>query len=190
MKTTVARLTIVLLAASCGQPGANGPEPQAAEVEPSPPPTSPTPETRPAPAPSPAPATGFVRFLLIGDEAGCPPQAHGDCHSSAELLADRTLKLDAWGDPGGGVRTASVPEDAFAAAVQRLTAPDVVGALSTARACAGADQTESMTLRVGADEHRATTGACNDAPIQAARGTTIDLCSRLFPDHSLISPPF
>jgi len=195
----MSRLPVALafssLLAGCGPQGTNAPEPRDASSQP---PASPGPAPAPGPSPSPPPSSppppepsaSFVRFVLVGDEAGCPPQARGDCHSSAELLADGTLRLDAWGDPGGGVRQASVPPDAFTAAVQRLTAPEVVRTLSPGRACRDADETESMSLHLGVAEHHARTGACNDAPVQDARGVMIDLCSRLFPQHSLVSPPF
>lgn len=189
-ETLVILLSIASLATGCGPQGANVSEPRAAVSEPAPPP-GPPPAPAPAPSPpTPGPSTTFERFLLVGDEAGCPVQAHGDCHSSAELLADRTLRFDAWGEPNGGMRQAPLTEDIFSAAVQRLTAPEVVRLLSADRACRDANATESMTLRVGAAEHAAATGACNDEPIMAARGVMIDLCSRYFPEHSLVSPPF
>lgn len=184
-------LSIASLVVGCGPRGASGPEPRAGVAESTSPPTPAAPS---APPPSRAAASSasptFVRFLLVGDEAGCPVQANGDCHSSAELLANRTLRLDAWGDPGGGVREAAVPEEAFSTAVRRLTAPEVVRLLSAGPPCPDANATESMTLRVGSAEHAARTGACNDAPIMDARGAMIELCSQLFPEHSLVSPPF
>ncbi len=190
-KTFVSLVSIVSVVAGCGPQGTNGREPRVAAGESPPgPPPSPNPDPAQSPDPAQAPSTTFVRFLLVGDEAGCPAQAHGDCHSSAELLANRTLRFDAWGEPGAAVREAPVPEGAFSTVVQRLTTPGVVRLLSADRPCRDANATESMTLRVGATEHAATTGACNEEPIMAARSAMIDLCSQLFPEHSLVSPPF
>ena len=150
-----------------------------------PPEPAPTPEVPPAP-----PGHGFDRFLLTGDETPCPPQAHGDCGSSAELVADGTLRMDPWGEPGAPALSARVSDAERDRAVLALGAPALRALLAQPSACAGANQTQTMLVRLAGTDHRNATGYCNDAPIQAARAAIQALTTAHFPDHSLISPPF
>ncbi|MBC8073409.1 MAG: hypothetical protein IAG13_34130 [Deltaproteobacteria bacterium] len=135
--------------------------------------------------------TSFERFELTGNEAGCPAQAKGDCVSAIELLADGTLRLDPWGEPATTKRLEAklTPEEVERVSAP-LTAPALLTLLDRADACSGANATETMLVRVAGTEHRNETGHCNDDAVQAARGAMIDLTTRHFREHDLISPPF
>ncbi len=139
----------------------------------------------------PAPTgSDFERFVLTGNEAPCPMQARGDCHSFLELLADGTLRMDEWGKPGAAVLEAHISPDGVrstAAAVQMRALLDLLG---HAKPCGEANRTETILVRVSGTDHQKETGHCNDSAIQSARAAALELASAHFPGHSLISPPF
>jgi hypothetical protein len=135
-------------------------------------------------------ATTFVRFLLVGDEAGCPAEARGDCHSEAELLRDGTLRLDPWGEPGVAPVTARLEPTDLRETITVLRAPALTALLGRAPVCPEANATEVMRLEDGATTLEARTGHCNSEPVQRARGALIELCTKYVPSRSLVSPPF
>jgi hypothetical protein len=127
---------------------------------------------------------------MTSDETPCPREARGDCRSSAELLADGTLRMDPWGERRATPLTGTVPAATLAELRGAFGAPELVALLDQPKACTEANATETMLVRVSGVEHRNETGYCNDAAIQNARGAMVRLAGETFPDHSLITPPF
>ncbi len=160
-------------------------------AEPIPVPTPVADEAEPPPEAPPENATGdFERFVLTGNETPCPPQATGDCQSSAELLADGTLRMDPWGDPATPILEAQVPAAAVAEAVTALTDPALLTLLGQPQTCPEVNQTETLLVRTAGTDHQNATGYCNSAPLHAVRAAIMQLTQTHFPNHSLISPPF
>jgi hypothetical protein len=177
---------LVMAVAACSGSSSTSPSGSGQPETPEP---TPTPSPAPTPAPTP-PHAGFERFVLTGDDAACPAEARGDCHSSFELLADGTVRMDAWGAPGAAVLAAQATEAEREDVARAVTAPGLLSLLGQAKTCADANQTESMLVRIAGTDHENDTGYCNDEPIQAARGAALRVAAARFPGHSLISPPF
>lgn len=149
-------------------------------------------ETATAPTSDEAASSGpaLERFVMVGDERGCPDLAHGDCHSEVELRGDGGLRLDPWGAPGSAILEATTSLHDRREAIAALTDPALLALLDADKVCPEANETEQMIVRIGGVERRNRTGYCNQEPIQAARGALIRLTAIYFPDHHLISPPF
>jgi hypothetical protein len=144
-------------------------------------------EPRPSEPTSPP---GVERFFFTGDETPCPTLARGDCRSSAELLADGTLRMDPWGEPGAPILEARVPDAARLEAFAAFRDTALLALLARPTPCSGADASETMLTRIAGTDHTGTTGMCNEPPIQSARQAIQRLTDAHFAGHSLISPPF
>jgi len=156
-------------------------------------PSSPAPAASPTtnPATTKPATTSFERFELTGHEDGCPAQAKGDCVSAIELAADGRVRLDPWGEPATTKRLeARLMAEDLERVTALLTAPALLAVLDRPKACADANATETMLVRVAGTDHRNETGHCNDESVQVARGAMIEVTARYFSDHHLISPPF
>ena len=154
-------------------------------------PSSPAPAVSPTTEPTTASFERFERFELTGHEDGCPAQAKGDCVSAIEIAADGRVRLDPWGEPATTTRLeARLFAEDLERLIARLTAPALLAVLDRPKACADANATETMLVRIAGTDHRNETGHCNDESVQAARGAMMEVTARYFSDHHLVSPPF
>jgi hypothetical protein len=112
---------------------------------------------------------GFERFKLSRAAGPCPPNM--DCDGFIELLADRTLRVEPFGEQGDPVTEAEISEDDMAAAVQVFAAVALVQLLDSPEPLCNAprDVFESMQVDIDGGSHDADTAFCDQAPLGAAR---------------------
>jgi hypothetical protein len=140
----------------------------------------------PEPIPPPEPEE-FESFRMTWGSGPCPP--NGDCEGSIELLADGTLRLDT---PCGGqlacdglipgTYEAVVSAEDLEAAIEALTAPDLIELLDGARPVCEppTDIFESVAVVIGDDEYSNETTTCEDTPLERARNAMSELVKEYF----------
>ncbi len=111
----------------------------------------------------------FTRFELTRSAGPCPPNA--DCDGFIELLASRMLRVEKFGEVGNPVIEVEISEADFTAAVLVFADPALAAVLDGADPLCEAptDIFETMLVEQGGSSHDATTTACDQAPLNAAR---------------------
>lgn len=113
--------------------------------------------------------SGFERFKLSRAAGPCPPNS--DCDGFIELLADRTLRVEPFGEQGDPVTEVEISEEDQAAAVQVFAAIALVDVLDSPEPLCNAprDVFESMEVVIDGATHDGDTAFCDQAPLVAAR---------------------
>jgi len=125
--------------------------------------------------------SGFERFLLSSAAGPCPPNV--DCDGFVELLASGTLRVEVFGDVTEMVTEVEISADDFAAAVQVFADPALVALLDGDDPVCNppTDVFESMLVEIDGVTHDASTTACGQPPLVAAREMANDLRTQYVP---------
>lgn len=124
---------------------------------------------------------GFERFKLSRAAGPCPPET--DCDGFIELLADRTLRVEPFGEEGDPVTEVEISEDDMADAIQVFAAFALVQVLDSPEPLCNAprDVFESMELVIDGATHDGDTAFCDQAPLGAARDMANMLAMKYVP---------
>lgn len=112
---------------------------------------------------------GFERFKLSRAAGPCPPNM--DCDGFIELLADRTLRVEPFGEQGDPVTEVEISEADMMDAIQVFAAVALIQLLDSPEPLCNAprDVFESMEVVIDGGTHDADTAFCDQAPLGAAR---------------------
>jgi hypothetical protein len=123
----------------------------------------------------------FERFTLKSAAGPCPPNS--DCDGFVELLANRMLRVEKFGDVGNPVTEIEISEEDFAGAAGVFDAPELVALLDGPDPVCNppTDIFESMEVVLDGQLHDAATTACDDAPLVAARELAMALQTKYVP---------
>lgn len=125
--------------------------------------------------------SGFERFMMSSAAGPCPPNE--DCDGFVELLASGMLRVETFGDVTNTVKEVEISAEDFAAAVPVFADPALVALLGGADPVCDppTDIFESMLVEIDGVTHDASTTACEQPPIVAARKLANDLRMQYVP---------
>lgn len=123
----------------------------------------------------------FARFRLSEAAGPCPPDH--DCDGFTELLASGLLRVEVFGDVSDTVMEVQVSPEDLAASIPAFTDPALLALLDQPEPLCDppTDIFEGMLAEVEGVVHEATTTACDQPPLAAARTAALALRTKYVP---------
>jgi len=123
----------------------------------------------------------FARFRLSEAAGPCPPDH--DCDGFTELLASGLLRVEVFGDVSDTVMEVQVSPEDLAASIPAFTDPALLALLDQPEPLCEppTDIFEGMLAEVEGVVHEATTTACDQPPLAAARTAALALRTKYVP---------